>query len=248
MPSRGTLETRDQPAASTGTLVTPARAAKAPRRRRGELSREQILDAALAFIDRHGVDELSMRRLAAELGAGTMTIYGYFRDKDELLDAVVDAISARAPLPELSGSWREQVRQLAIRFNANLNEHPGLVRLRLERPILSPGALRITEEGMRILADAGFDPREAARAFRTVFVYTFGSAAFNPPGRVADAQRAVRVAGAALPPDEYPHLLRAVDEMAEVMDPGAQFERGLDLILDGLERRLDEKRGPRDLS
>jgi AcrR family transcriptional regulator len=171
-----------------------------------------------------------------------MTIYGYFRDKDELLDAVVDAISARAPLPELRGSWREQLRQLALLFSVNLSEHPGLVRLRLERPILTPGALRITEEGMRILEDAGFDPREAARAFRTVFVYTFGSAAFNPPGRVADAQRAVRMAAAALPPEDYPRLVGAVEEMVEVMDPGAQFERGLDLILDGLERRLEEMR------
>ena len=227
-------------------LETPRRRTRgARRRRRGELSREQIVDAALAFIDRHGVDELSMRRLAAELGAGTMTIYGYFRDKDELLDAVVDAISARAPLPELRGSWREQLRQLALLFSVNLSEHPGLVRLRLERPILTPGALRITEEGMRILEDAGFDPREAARAFRTVFVYTFGSAAFNPPGRVADAQRAVRMAAAALPPEDYPRLVGAVEEMVEVMDPGAQFERGLDLILDGLERRLEEMRARR---
>jgi AcrR family transcriptional regulator len=218
-------------------------AASAPRRRkRGELSREQIIEAALAFIDRHGVGELSMRRLAAELDAGTMTIYGYFRDKDELLDAVVDAISRQAPLPKLSGTWREQLRQLVMRWNANLNHHPGIVRLRLERPILSPGALRITENGLRILEDAGFTPAEAAQAFRTIFLYNFGSAVFNPPDRVPEAQQAVRVAAAALPPDHYPRVLGAVDEMAEVMDPAMQFERGLDLILDGLERRLEAKR------
>jgi AcrR family transcriptional regulator len=217
-------------------------AARAPRRKRGELSREQILEAALAFIDRHGIEELSMRRLAAELGAGTMTIYGYFRDKDELLDAVVDAISRQAPLPELSGTWREQVRQLVVRWNGNLNRHPGIVRLRLERPILSPGALRITETGMRILEDAGFDTDEAAQAFRTIFLYNFGSAVFNPPERVAEAQQAVRMAAAVLPRERYPHVVGAVEEMVEAMDPSTQFERGLDLILDGLERRLEEKR------
>lgn len=218
-----------------------SRTPETSRRRRGELSRERIVEAAVRFIDRQGLDELSMRRLAAELGAGTMTLYGYFRDKDELLDAVVDSIASARPPSEISGTWRERLRKLFLGAERNLNTHPGLVRLRLERPIVTRGALRLTEAGMTILEEAGFERTEAAQAFRALFIYTFGSAAFNPPDQTAQARTSLRTALAALPRDEYPRVTAAADELEEVMDPRAQFVRGLDLLLDGIEQRLTQR-------
>src|SRR4051795_7522907 len=88
-----------------------------PRRRRGRpgrYSREQIAQAALELVDQEGVEALTMQRLAQRLGAGTMTLYGYFRGRDDLLDAVVDAAVHGAELPRSPGPWREQLRATVL--------------------------------------------------------------------------------------------------------------------------------------
>ena len=201
------------------------------------LSRESILDTALVLIDRDGLDALSMRRLAAELGVGTMTLYGYFADKQALLDALVDSVAAAAPLPPLHGSWRERLATVMGELHEALTAHPALARLRVAQPIATPGAFRFTEASLAALRDAGFDAREAARHFRTLFVFTFGAAVFGGP---APDDRA-RVAGAlaALPPDEYPMVTGQLAELLEALDRGTQFAAGLELILDGIEARAE---------
>ena len=204
--------------------------------------REEIVAAAVRFLEDHDLDELSMRRLAAELGVGTMTLYVYFRDKDELIDAIVDALPARRPLPELRGPWRRQLRDLMRHFLATLQQHPHLVKVRLARPIATPKAFRITEEGLRILREAGFDEREAVSAFRTLFIYVFGSAAFNPPEHAEAMRRASLAAIAVLPPDQYPHVSSALADFGRVFEPEEQFLRGLDHILDGFEAALEKGR------
>jgi AcrR family transcriptional regulator len=191
-------------------------------------------------VKRDGLDSLSMRRLAEELDAGTMTVYGYFRGKDELLDALVDLSSARSKgLQELGdGPWRQQLRRLALAVRETLAENPWEVELRMRRPLVSPGAMRVPEAGLQILQSAGFPPAEAARAFRTLFLYTFGFSGFGDP---ADPERVVRetVAQVApLPADEYPAVSAAIDELSATMAGEEQYEFGLDLILDGLEARL----------
>jgi hypothetical protein len=108
---------------------------------------------------------------------------------------------------------------------------PWLVQVRLTRPLLSAGALRLTESAMRVLLDAGFDAGAAARAYRALFIHTFACAAFE---RGADDLRAVAVSLATLPPGEYPALSAAAVEAARSMEPDAQFESGLALILDGV--------------
>lgn len=201
------------------------------------LSREVIARAALSHVDAHGLEGLSMRRLARELSVGTMTLYGYFRGKDELLDAVVDVAMQDVDLPAPQGSWREQARELVLASRRNLLRHPALLAIRLRRPILRPEALKTTERGMRALTEAGFTPAEAAHAFRILFVYTFGSVAFDAatPADVADeSARAL----AALPHDEYPALRAAADELPATMSGDEQFDYGLEHILDGLEARL----------
>src|SRR5437660_6163927 len=84
-----------------------------PRRgRRPRLTREQLARTALELIDRHGLDAFTMQRLAQHAGVGTMTLYGYFRSKDELLQAVVDAAVRPAERPSIEGDWQEQMRAL----------------------------------------------------------------------------------------------------------------------------------------
>jgi TetR/AcrR family tetracycline transcriptional repressor len=176
-----------------------------------------------------------MRRLAAEVGIPTATIYGYFRDKEELVDAVIDVAASRSPLPEVTGPWRAQLRELMRWLRRGLVRHPDLVKVRLERPILSFRALRLTERGMGILLEAGFPRAQAARAYQMLFVFTFGSAAFGPHSDPDEHQRRVRATYTLLPPEEYPVLSSSIAEAAAAMSGEEQFEYGLERLLDGLE-------------
>jgi AcrR family transcriptional regulator len=205
---------------------------------RSRLTPEQVASAALELLDRDGLEALSMRRLADELGVGTMTLYGYFRSKDELLDAVVDAAVAEREPFSFEGTWQEQIRRLMQGSRRNLGRHPGLVKVRADRPVLQPEALRFAETGMTILRRAGFDRADAARAFRLLFTFVFGYVSFSPDETADEARRESRAAVAALPPDEYPTLDETSEELAGAMAGQETFDFGLDRIIDGLEAHL----------
>ena len=214
-------------------VSTPNR--QAPRR--APLTREGIARAALALIDREGLDAASMRRLAAELQVGTMTLYGYFRDKDELLDAVIEAAAEEHPIEVPEGPWRERLRRVAHDMRQGLAAHPSLVQLRLRRPIMTPGAMRAPEAGLHALREAGLGDADAATAFRVIFLYAFGFAGFSAP-EVTDELRAYgRAALTALPPEDYPTVWSMLPELTETLGGERQFELGLELILDGIEAR-----------
>src|SRR4051812_32904571 len=195
----------------------------------GNRSREAIARAALGLVDREGLEALSMRRLAAELEMGTMTLYGYFRTKDELLEAVVEEAAAWRRLPNAGGTWEERLRALARGMRQALGRHPSLIQVRLRRPIAGPRSFRGTEAGLRALLDAGFDRAEAARAFRVVFLYVFGFVAFSDrDAEVTDERRRAQAAMAAtLPPGDFPLLSGMGGEMAQTMGGDEQFEYGL---------------------
>jgi AcrR family transcriptional regulator len=205
---------------------------------RARLSPEQVAAAALELLDRDGLEALSMRRLADQLGVGTMTLYGYFRSKDELLDAVVDAAVAEREPFTFDGTWQEQIRRLMRGSRRSLGRHPGLVKVRADRPVLQPEALRFAETGMTILRGAGFSRRDAARAFRLLFTYVFGYVSFSPDDTAEQARRDSRAATAALPADEYPVLHESGEELAEAMAGQETFDFGLDRVIDGLEAHL----------
>ena len=209
---------------------------------RARLTREQIAATALEMLDRDGLDALSMRRLADSLGVGTMTLYGYFRSKSELLDAVLDSASAEAEPIELTGPWRERASAVAETLRAGLERHPSLVELRLRRPIVRPSQLAFTEVAVGALIEAGLDRAAAARAFRVIFTFVFGFVAFSPTAADDDQGREIRAAMTRLPPDEYPLLSSMVDEAMSSLSGDAQFRFGLDLVLDGIEARAAASR------
>ena len=205
--------------------------------RRYTVDREDIARAALEIIDRDGVEALSMRRVASELGVGTMTLYGHVDGKDDLLDAAVDAASAPVEL-ELAGPWRDRLRTLIRTARGALELHPALVHIRLTRPVVRPEALRFGEAGMGILRSAGLAPDDAARAFRLLFTYMFGYAALSPGHAVEAARRRTDVAVAALPPEHFPHLRDARDAFVDAVAGDETFDYGLEVILDGIEARV----------
>jgi AcrR family transcriptional regulator len=204
----------------------------------GNRSREAIARAALELVDREGLGALSMRRLAAQLEMGTMTLYGYFRTKEELLDAVVEVATSGGRAPAHDGAWEDTLRAVARGMRAGLSRHRSLIELRLRRPIGGPGAFRFTEPGLAALLDAGLDRAEATRAFRAIFLYVFGFVAFSEPEPDADGRRHVAALATALPPDEFPLLSGMGAELADTMGGDAQFEHGLDLLLEGISARV----------
>src|SRR4051794_17987758 len=109
-----------QPATTTGPRRDP----------RARLDREQVARAALDLLDHNGLEALSMRRLADHLGVGTMTLYGYFANKEDLLDAVIDAAVAEREQPVLEGPWQDQLRELMRASRRSLARHPSLVKVR----------------------------------------------------------------------------------------------------------------------
>jgi AcrR family transcriptional regulator len=233
------MSTRSQPATVSGSETNRA---TVPRRgRRPCLSRAQIAQAALEIVDRDGLGAMTMARVASALGVGTMTLYSYFRGKDELLDAVIDASVAEVEPIRLEGTWRQQLRQLAELAWRTLTRHPALARIRLEKPIMRTAALGFSEAAMGILLDTGFDAAEAAQIFRLLFTYTVGFASLSPAEATDEDRRAAAAALMLLPPDRFPNLTGAVPEASRAMGGEEQFAYGLERLLDGLEARLSAK-------
>ena len=202
------------------------------------LSRERIARAGLELADRDGVDALSMRRLADELGAGTMTLYGHFTDKQELLDAVIDTAVADLEPPRFEGTLRDQIHQLSARNRELFARHPSVLAIWARRPVVAPGALHGVEAGLQVLHDAGFQAEEAVKAFRLLVTYTFGFELFSAGRTGADAREGARAALGALPPETYPRLSEWAGPFAAAMGSEEAFAYGLDRIIDGLEASL----------
>ena len=201
------------------------------------LSRERIARAGLELSDREGVEGLSMRRLARELGVTPMALYVHFRNKDELIDMVVD-LGAR--------EWKRQLGLLMSEIRRGVERHPGALQVRRGRPLMSLGVMRGPELGLRIMLRAGFSTADAVAAWRALFSYTLGFASFSSEQSTEAARRHARVALAALPEDEFPALSGATSEAVAAMGGAAQFEFGLRCLLDGLEaRHLGRGRQPK---
>jgi TetR/AcrR family transcriptional regulator, tetracycline repressor protein len=219
------------------STVMPARSTPVAGGRR-KLSQDAVLRAAWEALDRDGLAAFSMRRLAADLGVAPMTLYGYFADREALLDAVLDYGAGALVVAPSKGPWRSRLRELLALLHRQLVAHPFVVELRFRRPILNLGALHFTEAGLAILVEAGFEPDEAARAFRPLFVYAFGSAAFGAPADPALDRRRARAALASVEPEDLPTVTAAASGLVASLSGEEQFLFGLDRLLDGLEVKL----------
>jgi AcrR family transcriptional regulator len=144
---------------------TPGGAAQ--RRAWGSLSRAQILAAALDIARTEGMEALTIRRLAADLGASRMALYRHVADKDALVDLVMNAIAEHDVVPPgiEDGPWARRLRLLAAGMRRELTAYPGMVDVLMTRANHGPGALHLVETILRILADAGLDERQAARHY-----------------------------------------------------------------------------------
>lgn len=200
--------------------------------RRATLSRERILHAALRLVDRAGLEALTMRRLAKELGVEAMSLYRYVRGKEDVLDGVHELILQSVPAPPARGSWKQRLGVLARGLREVLLAHPNAVPLFATRPAVAEGSLARADAVLGILHRAGFRPADQLAALHGLIAYVVGSvlsvAAWPGPGRSG-------VDYAALPEDAFPNLRRLAPVIAQE-DPEYEFTVGLEAFLAGLDR------------
>ena len=208
-------------------------------------TRGQLLRAATHLADRDGIESVSMRRLSQELGGATMSLYNHIANKDDLLDGMVDAIFSEIELPGGEQSWKTAMRLRAISVRDAMTRHPWAIGLMESRRTPGPATLRHHDAVLGCLRDAGFSISLAAHAFAALDSYIYGfalqerSLAFGTPEETSDLARAFLLH---FPTREYPRLAELTIE--HVLQPGYDFgdeyEFGLSLILDGLEKNLAE--------
>jgi AcrR family transcriptional regulator len=201
-------------------------------------TREQLARRALATMDTHGTEALTMRRLAEELGMGTMALYRYFPSKNDLMDAAIDLAAREIELPEPDAApWKEQLAGLArALFQAGLR-HPILARERFDRPLQSAGAMLVTDRAMALLLEAGLSKRNAVAAFKALLVHTLGAAAFAASEGRPEVRHNATERHATLPAEQVPTMAAVADELTEALGSDQAFEFGLAALLDGIELR-----------
>ncbi|MDF3290394.1 TetR/AcrR family transcriptional regulator [Streptomyces silvisoli] len=200
------------------------------RPRKPLLSRERIVAAALALVDEEGLQAVSTRRLAAELGVSGPSLYNHFRTKDELLDAVADTVVAQVDLSmfEDGTRWADALVRWARSYRAALAAHPHIVPFLAQGPGRRPAGLRLADAVFGGMVNAGWPPGHATRIGAMMRYFVAGSALGSfARGFVDDPT--------AYDPDDYPHLGQAhlLPEHQQRVDEGA-FETGLRALVDGL--------------
>jgi AcrR family transcriptional regulator len=189
------------------------------------LSRERVLAAALALVDRDGLKALSMRKLGAELDVEAMTLYHYVPTKDALLDGLVELVLRRSEPPALDGDWRSVLSAYAHSLRETLLSHPHVLPLVASRPAVTPDTLCFVEDGVRMLVDAGFPLGRALDAVNALSVFVIGHAT----SEVAIGE------GSQLPDlSEFPLLAEAL-RSGHGTDDAARFRFAVEALLAGLE-------------
>lgn len=205
------------------------------------LNRDRILQAAVAVADNRGFDALSMRNLAEELGTAPMSLYRHFANKEDLLDGMVDVVFAEMYPPAIGGDWKAEFRKRGISAREALRRHPWAIGLMETRMNPGPASAVHHNATMGCLREAGLPFRDAVHGYSVLDSYTYGFALqektipFESPKEAAEMAE-VTVADMG---DQYPYLAEVVSEFSKSEFVYAEeFEFGLDLILDGLERHL----------
>lgn len=204
--------------------------------RPAKFSREQLQGAALALIDEHGVEGLSMRALAAALGTGPMTLYNHVADRADLEVLVVEAVMAKADWPRRHRSdWRVEVREIATGLWRTVRRHPRVIPLIATRRSRSPAVLEVSEALLEALARSGRSRRRLLIAFRAVTALVMGFAQVELTSPLsAEAAEVVIERFRALPRGRNPRLVE-IATAAIRSDVEAEFRQGLEILIAGLD-------------
>ncbi len=224
------------------------------------LSVDAIVDAAVRVADTAGLDAVSMARVAKELGFTTMSLYRYVTSKDELLQLMWNASAHGAESLVLTGDgWRDRLRQWALIQREMMDRHPWITQMPMAAPPLAPNSLTFVERGLETLERTGLPDGDKIRVIGLISSYALseGRMAHDAARAAAAAQAAADTAGVPAAPASFEQLLRQlVDEKSypilhrlawsasigdapSGMDEAAEFQFGLDCILDGVQKLID---------
>jgi AcrR family transcriptional regulator len=220
----------------------------APSRER--LTRERVVETAMSIMDHEGLDAVSMRRVAREVGVEAMSLYHHVHDKEDLLDAICARVMQDFRFPDEDRPWVEVARDGAREWRRVLRAHPAVMALWAERqrPMTDVDALMPMEFALRVIERSGMDAREGVQVFNVLGGYIMGvvmmevgamfSAGTIRGGRSIDLHAKITRDGAAdLPSDRFPCLTAALPHLA-ACDADEQFEFGLELLLAGIQARV----------
>jgi len=205
------------------------------------LNRDRVLQAALVLADQGGLEALTMRKLGEALGVEAMSLYNHVAGKEDLLDGLVDIVFSEIDLDCAGGAWKIAMKRRAISAREALERHRWAIGLMESRLNPGPATLEHHDAVLRCLREAGFSIAMAAHAYSAIDSYIYGFALQQSTVAVGTGERGVEMVEAFLrqfPADRYAHLAEMATK--HVMKPGydyaKEFEFGLDLILDGLEK------------
>ena len=233
-------------AGTAGTTSEPGRADAD----RARLTKSAVVDQALKLADSVGLEALTIRKLATELGVTPMALYWHFRSKEELLTGLVERVWGEIDLAGVdpSAPWPDQVRTLFESLVAVLRAHPAAPKLLLEFDKQTEASLRPTELTLEILRGAGFDREHAAEIARYA-LWNGIMLVMSEPGSEwlsleerSQGQRKKQIMFAMLSPDTYPQLVECAVAMTSSEDPEFHYQLGVDLFIAGLEA-IAAKRG-----
>ncbi|MGH3396013.1 MAG: TetR/AcrR family transcriptional regulator C-terminal domain-containing protein [Streptosporangiaceae bacterium] len=220
-----------------------ARPAKPAAKPRTPLNREKILRAALALADANGIESLSMRKLGETVGVEAMSLYNHVPGKADLLNGLIDLVFSEIELPSAEVDWRAAMYERAIAVRAVLSRHRWAIGLMESRTEPGPATLRHHDAVLGCLRQAGFPIALAAHAYALLDSYIYGfalqeaSLPFDTGDDTAELAQAIL---AQFPVGEYPNLAEFTFEhvLQPGYDYGSEYEYGLNLILDGLDKDL----------
>jgi AcrR family transcriptional regulator len=216
-------------------------------RPREPLSRERILAAAVDIADQHGLDDLSMRRLGQALGVEAMSLYHHVANKDDLLDGIVERVLAEVDIDFTDLDWVAAMQRRARSMREMFRRHPWALPIIETRRNAGASSHRYYDAVLGALRRAGFSIALAAHAFAVIDAFVFGFAV-QEQSLAGDGEAIAELAEDMLPrvsAAQYPYFAELISEhvMLPGYDFGAEFEWGLDLILEGFGRRLVRERG-----
>jgi AcrR family transcriptional regulator len=204
------------------------------------LTRDAIVESALALADVEGLEAVTIRRLAQENGVTPMAMYWHFNDKDALLDGLAEHLIASVKLPEAgTGPWDEQLHDILTAFLAAIRPHPALANLTLRRILVAEPGLAMAERVLDLLHEAGFTAEKAAEVgtFLICSIITLAAADPTAGPRGEEAEQALRHKRAlleALPPARYPRVIAAAPTLVVCRSDDEYYALNVDLLVQGV--------------
>lgn len=202
------------------------------------LSRERVLRAAVRLADEGGIQALSMRKVAQELGVEAMSLYNHVENKDDIFDGMIDHVFESIPLPAAESDWRATIRDTALIALDRFITHPWVVNLLMQRGNYGRSSLRFMDRMLGLLRSAGFSDEDTHHAWQMLASHTMGYAFQQVSGGYDEKEWDSVVPSPAQLAERFPHVAALAPYLAEC-EPGAEFAFGLEIIISGLQARLD---------